>query len=616
MNGSTAESRKIMCACVLAIAALMCLSLVFPSDGQAFTMDDNGEMSGLFASMIGVDAIYPITEYFFSLSGSDQTGHAGTYTDLLGIYHNVVYRNFSTLTPEELDELAAISGLEAIHGLELLIVGEFPSSRAFNFTSYDNHSVVTDQLADIDAVAISDSYVNPYSTIYTENRFDFDVTQPNYYAFKIKIGDDLVDEAAVDPSCSLANYSGVSANVFDGTLRHGIEDKWCIVTQQGEWKWEFKVGHDPGPNLGGHFAARRYGDRTPEDPFTHFYQPFLLLRETSTGCPIPFRYLEGEEYIDYDPPRGVVSNMGHTELVPGSVQPGHVEAHLADANYWHGYYHSIIPYGGEYAVPILDPVNQHCFWTGKKRYAAAINPFAEYLMAYFLYDWIPKLNPGFSYPVDDDPLLLVIHFKLPSEPGFPCDDPGPDGCPGAAGTELRYLSLTFNGDQAEAVHSINRNTLEVIDEETQVGTLVVSFLDTGEEPHERPPGLDPRFNWLHLPSEYHGEDPDAPFSIVTMLFRMQVGDEVGCFTCSPGNVFEGFGEHTPAGVIGDYLSGGFMGDYVPQVDVTPLSMLLDYQEFFVFHPDPVGGECTTDYTPYLDLDNWHKIISFPYYFPE
>jgi len=201
-----------------------------------------------------------------------------------------------------------------------------------------------------------------------------------------------------------------------------------------------------------------------------------------------------------------------------------------------------------------------------------------------------------------------MHIKFPVEPGFPCDDPGPDGCPGAAGSEVRYWSMSFNNIAGETVYSFSREDLPVVDEVSNVATIVFSFLDTLGEPFDRPPELASRFNWVHIPSEYLGENPMDPFMIITALLRMQVGDEADIFTCSPYGIPPGFGEHCPDGVIGSYIGGGFMGDYIPQTDVMKLSTLIMYQDFITVSPDPVGGECSTTYSPYDHPDEWWSIL--------
>jgi len=599
----------------LCLAGLLSFIVFMLASPVQAMLDNDGQISGLFVSLFAPGAMFPATEYIMAFPGSDGTGSSGTSTDLQGIYHNVAYRTFDSLSQEELDELMAISGLEEINGLELFIIGEYTNSRSLNFTIYDNHSVVTDKILDIDADPISDSYSNPFSTIYSENRFPFDISQPNYYAVKIRLGDSFIDEDSIDPSCSFSNYN-VDSNVLDGTVRHGLEDRWLLKTELGELLREFDPGLDPGPNLGGHFGVRRYGDMTPEDPNPHMFKPILLLRETSTGCPIPFRTMgEGGEYEEYDITHRVVTNQGFGEHIPGAIQVQHMEFHNDYANLYNGLYYAFTPEGRVDPVPVLDPNNNVVYWSGVKPYAAAINPFLGYVVGRFFYDWMPVINDEYSNPVDEDPLVLVMHVKIPTEPGFPCEEPGPDGCPGAVGSHLRYWSLTLNDINAEAVYSFGRDDLEEFDEVNRIATIVFSFLDTGGEPFERPPELTSRFNWAHVPSEYPGENPEAPFDIATIIMRMQLSDESDCFDCSVYNVPPGFGEHTPEGVIGSHVGGGFMGDYAPQTLVLRLSTLVMYQDNVNFNPDTVGGDCTTTYDPYEHPDEWEKLLWLPVVIP-
>jgi len=601
--------------CLAALVAFV--GFAFASPSQAQVLDNNGEVSGLMESVFGADPIYPSLEYVLPFPGHGGTGTPGTQTDLLGIYHNVTLRIFDILTREELDELVTISGLTEMSGLEIFILGEYPNSRCLNFTIYDNHSVHTDTILDIDVEPISDMYTNPYDTIYSEDRFHFDIDQPNYYAVKIRLGDEFVDEDIVDPSCSLSNYN-VDVNVLDGTVRHGLDKRWMLRRESGETVMEFEPGYDPGPNHGGHFGVRRYGDRTPDTPIPHLFRPLILLRETSTGCPIPFRYQEpAGELVVYDVPDSVVSNHGFGDHNPGACQAQHVEDHNMYGNQWNGLFWGEIPDGQEHPVALIDLYNIGVYWSGHKPFVAAVNPFLAYIIGRFFYELTPAYNDDFSNPVvGDDPLVLVMHVKFPTEPGFPCDDPGPDGCPGAAGSDLRYWSVSFNDDAGEAVYSFARENVPVIDEETSTASIVFSFLDTQGELHERPLDLDPRFNWVHIPSEYQGENPEAPFNVVNLPLRMQMSDEGDPFTCSCFNVPLGFGEHTPNGVIGDHLGGGFMGDYAPQTVILKLSTLLTYQEDCVFKHDPVGGDCTTTYSPYHHADEWWKLLDLPWVPPE
>lgn len=594
---------KTLLACLAALVTFSCV--VSASQGMAFDAirDNDGEMSGLISSLLGPDAVCPLSEYALSFSGSDGTGTPGTSTDLKAIYHSIVYRVFDSLYAPELNFLSALSGLEAIEGLELLIIGEYTNSRSLNFTNYDNHLVETDKILDLDLAPISDYYSNPFSTIYSENRFPFYMDRPNYYAIKIRLGDTFVDEDLVHPRFSLSNYN-VDVNLIDGTRRHGYDQRWMLKDVFGEPFCEFQPEHHPGPNLGGQFAIRRYGDKTPKEMQLHFFRPVVILRETSTGCPIPFRAGAAEEWVEYEITRRVVTNERHGEHIPGSLQTGHVEAHKRHGNLWNGYFHSIVPAEAGGPELVLDPFNPLVSWKRSKPYSPILNPFVGITAGRFFYDYMPAYNAEYSNPVEGDPLVLVAHVKIPTEPGFPCDDPDPDGCPGAVGSELRYWSLTLNDIAEEAVYTTTREDLPVIAPESNIATIVFCFLDTQGVPYEKPPELYPRFNWVHVPSEYSGDNPDAPFNIKSILVRMQLNDEGDPFSCSTFSVPLGVGEHTPAGVIGGYDGGGFMGDYIPQTEVMRLQTLISYQGTAMFESDPVGGECTTTYIPEEHPDEW------------
>ena len=608
---------KRTCAC---LGTILALGITLPAGQAEAILDNNGEVSGLFVSVFGAGGPYPAMEYILAFPGQGGSGSSGTQTDLLGKYHNIGLRTYDSLSQEELDELAAISGLPEINGLELFIVGEYSNSRCMNFSLYDNHSIPTDALLDIEVEPISDSYINPFDTIYSENRFDFNINEANYYYIKIRLGDDFVDEETVDPTCSLSSYN-VTGNLLDATVRHGQEQAWLLPSGTGEFEWlqEFDPSRpdlDPGPTLGGHFGVRRYGDRTPDTPTPHLFKPLLLLRETSTGCPIPFRIQEaGGELTEYDISHTVATNRGFGDHIPGALQVQHVEFHNDHGNIWTGIFHATVPEGGESPVPTIDPYNRGLYWTAGKPYVAAVNPYLGYLMGRFLYDYTPAFTDEFSYPVEEDPYVLVVHVKIPTEPGFPCEDPGPEGCPGAAGSELRYWSISMTDITGEAVYSFARENLAVVDEETGVASIVFSFLDTGQDPHERPADLDPRFNWVHVPSEYRGQNPDAPYDVVNMPVRMQLSDEGDPFSCSCYNVPPGFGEHTPDGVIGSHAGGGFMGDYAPQTFIVRLSNLIVYQDSIMFRADPVGGDCTTTYDPFDYADEWWKLLYLPFPMP-
>jgi len=566
----------------------------------------SGEMSGLFASMLGPDAIYPLGEYGLAFSRSDGSGLPGISADLKAIYHSIVYRVFDSLSREEIDLLSAISGLEVIEGLELLIIGEYTNSRSLNFTNYDNHLVETGKILDLDLAPISDHYFNLFSTIYSENRFAFYMDRPQYYAIKIRLGNAFVDEDQVHPRCSLSTYN-VDVNRIDGTLRHGYDKRWIVRDVFGEPFSEFQPGHHPGPNLGGQLAVRRYGDMTPDDLQLHFFTPIVILRETSTGCPIPFRAGAAEEWVEHEITQRVVTNQRHGDHIPGSLHPGHVDAHKRYGNCWNGYFHSFTPAEAGGPVLVKDPNNLLVYWKRSKPYLPIENPFAGVTRGRFFDDYVPAYNVEYSNPVDGDPLVMVAHVKLPTEPGFPCDDPGPAGCPGAAGSELRYWSLTLNDVAEEAVYTTVRKDLPAIEAASNIATIVFCFLDTQGVPYEKPPELNPRLNWVHVPSEYGGDNPDAPFDVGSILVRMQLGDEGGSFSCSTFSVPLGFGEHTPAGVIGSNEGGGFMGDYIPQIEVMRLQTLINHQGAVLFEPDPVGGECTTTYVPEEHPDEWCNV---------
>ena len=588
-----------------ALAVCLCLTLASPA--RAFR-DNDGRLTGFFASIIGPDAVYPVMEYLLPFTGSDTAGLPGAQTDLLGTYHSIIYQTLGALSREDLDALAAIAGLERIDGLELFIFGEYANARTLNFSFYDNHSVVTDKLMDIDIEPISASYSNPFQTIYTEDRFDFSPDRPNYYAIKIKLGDDYTDEDLADPACSFSNYN-VDLNRVDGTLRHGIEQRWELTDGAGHWIREFEAGHDPGPNLGGQVGLRRYGDRTVPSGTTHFYKPLIFLRETTTGCPIPFRApREGGGYSELLLPHQVVTNEAFSADIPGALNQEYRLRHNAHSKLWDGYYYTAIPGGGGAPAPVLDPYNKPVFWAGEKPYAVAMNPFVGYVKARFFADWIPAHNEEYTNPVLGDPIVLVMHVKLPTVPGYPCEAPSPEGCPGAVGTDLRYWSMTFNSESGEGVYTLSREQVPVIDEGSNVATLIFSFQDTGGEASPRPEGLSPRFNWFHVPSEYRGDDPEAPFNITSIAIRTQRNDEGDLFSCSACNVPRGFGEHTPEGVVGNHSGGGFMGDYIPQTDIMRVQTLLTYQNHIRFQGDPTGGDCSTTYSPFDHLGEWLKLL--------
>lgn len=604
--------------CICLIILTVFIHVLLASPAQA-VLDNDGRLSGLFASIFGPSAIYPAEEYILSFSGKSETGSGGpgTATDIQSLYHQITYRVFLSLTQEEIDELTVISGLKIIENLEILVLGEFTNSRSLNFTNYDNHSMPTTNIMDVDVGPLSSWYSNPYSTIYSENRFDFRLYNPQYYALKIRIGDTYIDEDSVEPACSLSNYTA-DQNIIDATLRHGIDQRWIMINASGQWNREFDPGFDPGSNLGGQFAVRRYGDETPDDPdHFHTFRPIVVLRETNTGCPIPYRTQgEGDELIEYDITHKVVTNQSHGEHIPGSVQVQHTQFHIDHGNFWTGFYYGMIPEGEEDPAAIFDPNNSNFFWTGGKPFVAAKNPFLGYVEGRFFENYIPAFNEEYSNPADGDPLVLAMHVKLPSDPGFPCEDPGPDGCPGAADSELRYWSMSFTDIVGEAAYSFSQDDVPVVDEVTNVASFVFSFLDTLGEPCERPATLASRFNWVHLPSVYQGENPEAPLTVAKLAIRMQLNDEGEPFSCSAHNIPMGIGEHTPDGVIGSYVGGGFMGDYIPQAMIIKLSDLLTFQDLFTFSPDPVGGDCSTTYNPSVHLDEWWKLVSYPAVPPE
>ena len=319
---------------------------------------------------------------------------------------------------------------------ELLIVGEFPRSRYFSITAYDDHGAVIGKLDDFQ-IRTYGSTPHPYVPGGPTGAEDV------YYAVTVRIG----APSAPAPNAQCQTPLSVTENLLDATVRHTTTSFYS--SQQSNYQTVVpnvgSVTHDDGPKTTGTFLLiRSYITSSPLPSSTmELRKPLVWVRAASTGCAVQIapvgQSLPASSWFS-------LNSVLHLNQVHGHIQ------HEADLG-------TQAPFG---------PDPRGSGWMGREEYIPG-GAVGRYLTT--------------SVPLDP-PLLqaqgrvLQLQFR---EPTMPCTNPIP--CPLTGAEALRYWSLTFEDSTGRSLGSLS--DVSLLPNANGYVTAVVS-LGTTLPPHVTP----------------------------------------------------------------------------------------------------------------------------------
>lgn len=134
--------------------------------------------------------------YLIPLSSGNGSG--SERGDLNSLYNKIFYNINSKNT-----------SLPVIPPYELIVLGQFPNSRYFSISLYDNHSALSQNITDVNVVPLTSSDINPY-----EPGVSF--VSKQRYGVAIHLGG---TPGKIQTGCMMTGYN-VESNLMDGTERH------------------------------------------------------------------------------------------------------------------------------------------------------------------------------------------------------------------------------------------------------------------------------------------------------------------------------------------------------------------------------------------------------------
>jgi hypothetical protein len=215
---------------------------------------------------------------------------------------------------------AGINGVEYYPNcpVEIVVVGTYPNARYMSITDNDAHYTATQHLADkdIDPVIQLATMTNPFVVGGTGTSPAFDGSQ--YYAVPVSLG--TVPNAS--NGCTMSQFE--EDNLLDATQRHYSMD-WNTNLDYGSgvdlapgvnsWLDAHTVDtpSHSNPNQGGSIVVRHYLSApgacngnwpslrcsAPTTPTA--FEPYIMIRDTSTGCPYNVSYLTAINPINNQP---------------------------------------------------------------------------------------------------------------------------------------------------------------------------------------------------------------------------------------------------------------------------------------------------------------------------
>ena len=285
----------------------------------------------------------------------------------------------------------------AIPPYELIILGQFPNSRYFSISLYDDHSAITQNLTDVNLVPLTANDVNPY-----EPGVAF--VSGQRYGVAIHMGG---TPGNVQTGCMMNGYN-VESNSMDGTERHPFIN-WNLdkpFLQQGNYPLHtVDTAAHSNPNTAGVIIIRSYLDLTAATSAT---LPHVIVRDVASGCAYPASYINSLANVV-----SASSTTGNTWQNQQQVQEHNVYANWQATECW-----GTIPYS-------------KIQWLRQDEYTAGANPDAGYLFA--------NVPSGLPQTLASSNEVMLIQFQVPTTPPTPCVN----GCARSGNEQMRYMSISF-----------------------------------------------------------------------------------------------------------------------------------------------------------------------------
>lgn len=342
---------------------------------------------------------FPSGNFFSNFVNSCYTipfgvGHGGTAgSDLNSVYYKMYFK----VDPH----------------YQLILVANFPNSRYFAVTAYDDHSAISQSIMDQDIVPLTSEYLNPYlpGQSYVSGQ---------KYAVPVNFGG---VPGNLENGCRMSGYN-VGVNALDGTLRHqGMNWNSDPKVFKKYPNFPYHVVDTPrhtNPSKAGILMLRSYMDITSSQ-----YQPYVIVRDVASGCAYPSWYVvQTLGIVTHD------GSLGDTWLDSSQSQ-----AHQAyDLNYLPQFCYAV------------DPNNQ-VSWARDPEYVALINPDSSYTNT--------SLPAQIAQTLAGSGEVMRIRFRAPVTPPTPCVS----GCSRTGTEQLRYMSLSFEGAQSHTLASLADSNL-------------------------------------------------------------------------------------------------------------------------------------------------------------
>lgn len=322
--------------------------------------------------------------YLIALS----TGNGGTSEqgDLNSLYNKLFFNINSPNAPAQ-----------TLPPYELIILGQFPNSRYFSISLYDNHSAITQNITDVNVVPLTSDEINPYEpgVSYVNNQ---------RYGVAIHLGG---TPGRVQTGCMMNGYN-VESNSMDGTERHPFMN-WNLDTAFMSLRQypfhEVDTAAHTNPNQAGVVIIRSYLDLTPS---TTASLPHVIVRDVASGCAYPAAYINS------------LANVVTTSSTIGNVWQNQqqVQEHNTYANWQSTDCWGTIPYS-------------RIQWLRQDEYTAGANSDAGYLFA--------DVPAGQMQTLLNAGEVMRIRFRVPTTPPTPCVN----GCSRSGNEQMRYMSISF-----------------------------------------------------------------------------------------------------------------------------------------------------------------------------
>lgn len=288
---------------------------------------------------------------------------------------------------------------------ELIILGQFPNSRYFSISLYDNHSAITQNITDDNIIPLTANDINPYAP-------GVAYVNAQRYGAAIHLGG---TPGKLQTGCMMNGYN-VESNWMDGTQRHPFMN-WNLDTpflQQGTYPLhEVDTPEHTDPNQAGVIIVRSYLDLTPAVTAT---LPHVIVRDVASGCAYPAAYITGlGNVVTTD------SNTGNVWQNQQQVQEHNVYANYQPTECW-----GDIPPEGN-----IPKGTSEIQWLRQDEYTAGANPDAGYLFA--------NIPTGLPQTLYNGGYVMRFRFRVPTTPPTPCVN----GCSRSGNEQMRYMSISF-----------------------------------------------------------------------------------------------------------------------------------------------------------------------------